>query len=995
VEQKKKNISISVAISLITLVASFLTSFIFTKFLLSREQIGDINYGLKTTADSFVSFVSIFTFGMSSTFIRFHKKYADDEKSVFSSFNLITSIISLIAIIFGLVLFILTINNKILDPSGGVYTQKQVNDFAAILVISISYVALSVFLGNSKWFLESTKKIVLIRIINLVVVILYPVLSTIFVLMGANMVVVTLIYSAVYLAGFLFYLFFRIKTVRTVEFFKIKNLKKTLIKEIIVFSFFVVLTSSIETFNHSIDKLVLTVSLQAASLTTIYQLSNTLNQVLLSLADIIYAPFLPYIADDVVSNNQEGVQKTYDKVSLLLLLLSFLIFTGFAACGREFVYIWVGEGKEMVYYFGTILFAIWPLYGMVKFTNSIQRLSAKHYKSTILYIISFILHIGITFAFVKLIGIWSCVIGTAIGSIFLGISFIFYNKKYLQLKQKSYLKNLLTLSVCSAISVGLTLLLSFTMKSNTFGLSNVYLLLVEGFVSVFLFSISIIIAYWKKTKYLFLRTFNDAYSINHYRKLSYLSLLKNKLLPFKDRVNKLFPIILILYFVFNFSSYYLGGLNLISSFVNSSVFTYSSKIISYFIIISYGLVFALANDCKIRLKNVLAFISVFIVSILSSIIVPKTISFVSINEYRWTVLTTFNLGLKDLFIGNLNWLIDLLIMFFYLYIFRQATTRKNLVVFMRFIVVFTLIECLYSFIFQYKDYLYFFSKASGDTSFNGYTTNLSGTFSSKNGFGFLLFQSIIASFYLTLYDYKIKPKLYWIPFAIFNIVNIFSLCKTSALASLIFDLFIFVSWLNKERKNNFKVFIATIVSILFVVGLIGFCFTPIMRRISFIDSLIKKVDEIFFVSGDATIRSRIILWEYALKLVKGPYLIFGYGKTASSYFLNVSSNFITHTFHNGILDILCSFGIFGVALYFYGIRHSYKEATLNAKQGIHKTLIVAIIVTTLLYGLMENVYLLISSSSTMLVFNVILSVSNEDGICKIEQGENNYVEISI
>jgi len=51
VEQKKKNISISVAISLITLVASFLTSFIFTKFLLSREQIGDINYGLKTTAD--------------------------------------------------------------------------------------------------------------------------------------------------------------------------------------------------------------------------------------------------------------------------------------------------------------------------------------------------------------------------------------------------------------------------------------------------------------------------------------------------------------------------------------------------------------------------------------------------------------------------------------------------------------------------------------------------------------------------------------------------------------------------------------------------------------------------------------------------------------------------------------------------------------------------------------------------------------------------------
>ena len=386
-EQKKKSISISVVISLVTLVVSFLTSFIFTKFLLSREQIGDVNYGLKTTADSFVSFVSIFTVGMSSTFIRFHKKYADDEKSVFSAFNLITSIISLVAIIFGLILFVLTINNKILNPAEGVYTQQQVNDFAAILVISISYVALSIVLGNSKWFLESTKHIVLIRFINLIVIFLYPVLSTIFVLMGANMVVVTLIYSFVYLAGFLSCLLFRIKKVKSLSFLKINSLKKSLIKEILVFSFFVILTSSIETFNFSIDKLVLTVSLQAASLTTMYQLGITLNQVLLSLADIIYAPFMPYIAEDVVSKNQDGIQKTYDRINLLLLLLSFLIFTGFASCGKEFVYIWVGKEKEIVYYFATILFGIWPLYGMVKFSNSVQRLSAKHYKSSILYVI--------------------------------------------------------------------------------------------------------------------------------------------------------------------------------------------------------------------------------------------------------------------------------------------------------------------------------------------------------------------------------------------------------------------------------------------------------------------------------------------------------------------------------------------------------------------------------------------------------------------------------
>lgn len=995
-EQKKKSISISVVISLFTLIASFLTSFIFTKFLLSCEQIGDINYGLKTTADSFVSFVSIFTVGMSSTFIRFHKKYADDEESVFSAFNLITLIISLIAIAFGVILFVLALNNIILDPAKGVYTQQQVDDFAAILAISISYVSLSVVLGNSKWFLESTKNIVFVRIINLIVVILYPVLSTIFVLMGANMVIVTLTYSATYLMGFLSYFFFRIKKVKSFKFIKINKLKKSLIYETLVFSLFVVLTSSIETFNHSIDKLVLTISLNAASLTTIYQLSITLNQVMLSLTDIIYAPFLPYIAEDVVSNNQDGVQKTYDRVNLLLLLLSFLIFTGFAVCGREFVYIWVGEQKEMVYYFSVLLFAIWPLYGTVKFSNSIQRLSAKHYKSTILFIMSFAIHVAITLIFVKSIGIWSCIVGTVAGNVFLGISFIFYNEKYLHIKQSLYLKNFLTLTICSMVTISLALALSHMIKTSFTDLSTIGILLIEGFISIVLFSVSIIIAYWKKAKDLFYRIYDDSYSMNRHGKVSFLTSIKNKLSEFKEPINKFFPIVLILYFVFNFASYYLGGLNPISALIESSAFKYSSKIVSYIIFIFYGIVFLLSNDCKVRLRHICIFAFVFGVSILSTIIVPKTVSFISANEYGFAVRTTFNLGLEDLVIGSLNWLIDLIVMFFYLYIFRQAVTRKNLIVFMRFVVVFTLIECLYTFIFQYHDYLYFFAKVTGDTSFNGYVTNLSGTFASKNGFGFLLFQSVIACLYLIVYEEnKIRRRVCWLFFVVFNIVNIFSLCKTSALASIVFSLLVFVSWLKQEKQKNSKIFIGILVLTVAMVGLIGLCFTPFARRIDFIDSFAKKIDEIFFLSGNATIKSRIILWGYALKLTEGPYLIFGYGKAASSYFLNVSSNFITHTFHNGILDILCSFGIFGVILYFYSIQYSYKETTLCTKPGIKKTLIFSVIIGTILYGLMENVYLLMSSSAIMLVPNVILSVSDDSGACSVKMRGETNAEISI
>ena len=154
--KKEKAIKLSVIISIATLICSFLTSFFFTRFLLSRPQIGDTNYGLKTTADSLTSFVSVFTFGLGTTFVRFSNKYKNSDE-VESSFNIITAILSLIAVVFGVVLLILAFNNKILDVEGGKYSQKQLDDFILILITSVCYTALSIFLGNSKWLLEKQK----------------------------------------------------------------------------------------------------------------------------------------------------------------------------------------------------------------------------------------------------------------------------------------------------------------------------------------------------------------------------------------------------------------------------------------------------------------------------------------------------------------------------------------------------------------------------------------------------------------------------------------------------------------------------------------------------------------------------------------------------------------------------------------------------------------------------------------------------------------------
>lgn len=981
-ELKNKKISISVVVSMITLAMSFLTSFLFVKFLLEQPQIGDVNYGLKTTADSFVSFVSIFTFGMSATFIRFHKKYHKQEMKVFSTFNAITTAILLVVLVFGFILVILTANNLILDPNKGVYTQKQVHDFLLILIISISFTGLSIVLVNSKWYLESTKHIVFVRIVELLVVVLYPVISVIFVLLGADMVLVTLIYSVVYLIGFFAYLFYRIKINKTLNFLSFKNYDKQLLREILIFSFFVLTISCVETLNHSVDKMILTITL-TASLTTIYQLSLTLNQVLLSLSHITYSPYIPYFADDLANGDFKNIQKSYDKVNFILLFLSFILLVGFVSVGKEFVLLWVGEGKELVYYFTIINFSTWPLYGMVRFSTSLHLLSDKHKWTSLYYILSFILHLTITFSLIKYIGVWACVIGTAVSNVSLGIIFIFYNKKNLKISQANYLIDFLKFTIISTISIFLCLLFGNIFRSIFETFNQVFGLLIKGLLAIILFMIFFTILYWKKVIHYSKLFLFDTYSLKYTGNQSYFTKIKSKLISNKHKINSKFSLFLILYFLFNFASYYLGGIESIGFIVNSTAFALFSKFFSYCIFLTYGTLFILANTINVERKYIIIFIFVFLVSVLSSLVIPKSISFTTINQYGWEIKATFEYGLYDIILGNINYLIDLTILFFYLFVFRQALSKRDILPFMKFIVYFTLIECMYTFIFQYDDYMYFFKSSTGSTFFGGYDTNLSATFLSKNGFGFLLFQSTIASFYLIKYSER-NSRLYWIPFVIIHIVNVFSLCKTSMISAFIFDIFIFTSFLLKIRRTKWKIFmgITSILGILFLFS--ALLFLDVFKSISFLNNIATKIKDMFIVSGYATIKSRMLIWKDAIKLMKGPYLILGYGKIGSAYFLNLSSNFTTSTFHNGILDVLCSFGIFGLMLYFFTIRFSYINCTKFEADKSNKTFILGVLISTLLYGMMENVYILFTSSTTMLVASVALLVSAKPNLLKGE-----------
>lgn len=985
-----KRISISIVISIVSLLFSILLTFVFNRFLLDQPQIGDVNYGLKSTVDSLTSFVSIFVLGMSSTFIRFHRKYENDEKSLFSSFNIVILSIAGFALLFGVVLVILSANNIILNTNNGMYSQKQVHDFIVILIVSLMYLLLSIGLSCNKWYLESVKSIIFVRVINLICIILYPVISIIFVLNGADMIGVTIIYSIVYLCGFTSYLIYRLVKTKFNNPFVIKGFKKEIIKEILFFSFFVVIASFIETFNHSVDKVILTIGFGAAY-TTLYQLSMSINQVLLSLCDTLYAPYVPYISDDAKDNDVQSTQKTYNKVSFILLLLSFTLIIGFFACGKDFVILWLGEGRVDVYYYALVIFLAWPVYGIAKFSLQIHRAYNKHYLSALLFIASFIIHLIVTFSLVWVIGVWACIVGTAVSMLFLGVSFIIYNKAKLSLEQKSTIYNIFKFCISALITCAIMFLFNHLIDKYLAS-SHLVLLLAKGFISIVVWCICLVAFFFRQVKKLYGKMFINVFdSSGNIIQESFYSKLKRKLQKKKEKINNLFSVVLIIYFVFNFASYYLGGIEPIKNIVSNSVFEYGTKFISYILIITYCIAFYISNNCsRNKIGTLLVFLTM-VACIVSAFVVPKEISIQLANKYNFIIELHFTAGFFDILIGIVNYAIDLFVMMFFVYYLRTAITYKQARLFLLFVIAFGVIECIYSFIFDFSDYQYFF-QTNPDTSsgFNGYTTNICGTFSSKNGFGFLLFGSFLASAFVF---YQQRKWYFVLPGVLIFAVSVFSLCKTALLSIIIFLIFVFAALLIHLKKTSKKGFWSLLLSSIAIIVFFGLIFTPLFRQISIFDKFAGKISSFFFVSGEATTRSRSIIWIQAMQLFKGPFIIFGYGKTVSLNMLSLATNMTTVSYHNVILNTLCCYGIIGLLIYFYNIYYVTTKVIFAVNKKTMVIVLLGIMFSSLMYGMMEVTTLFISSSSVLIVSNVLLTLHKEDKKTMI--GDNTYEEIYI
>lgn len=512
---EQNRINISVIIGTLSLIASMLTSIFFTPFLL--ERVGDSEYGLKSLADSFVSFATVFTTGISSVFIYFHKKYGvEGEGKVIGAFNIIFSVIAGVIIIFGLVLLGLTSAGILL--SSELYTAEQIHTFAVILAITILFTAASTILGVFRHYDESNKLLIIVRLIDLLVVVAYPTISIPLLLNGANIIVITSVYVSAQLGGYLAYAVFAIARRRknyreNPDISRISWPSFALIKEILVFSLATMLISAFVIINSSVDKIILG-AVSGAEAVTMFQLSWTLNSVLFSASSVLYVPYLPAATESYITGDMKKVQSIYTKGSTVLAFVAFSVLFGFIFAGQDFINAWVGEEKAEVYVNTIILFSTWPIYGIARFSDSLSKCANRQKVPIVIFGTGLALHLLITLSLVQLIGIWACFIGLSGSMLYMSIAFFVFDVKILKVNIVPLMRNLLKFIVAGAISLAISFLLDRFLLNGLYP-SNYWLsTIMKCLIFLFFWIGSLVALFWKETKAIFISIFVDQHLVD-------------------------------------------------------------------------------------------------------------------------------------------------------------------------------------------------------------------------------------------------------------------------------------------------------------------------------------------------------------------------------------------------------------------------------------------------------------------------------------------------
>lgn len=420
----RNELKIGSVLSITILILGSLVQIIYTPMYM--KYLGTSDYGIMSLARSLVNYVGILNMGIGSAILRYTVRYRtegkiEEEKALNGMFIIIFIFISIVA---SFVLIYLYIRIPHFFKESFTNTEL-IKTKQAFLVMGINLVIsfpLSVFSAN----IISREKFLYQRGLRLAATLLKPIIGASLMVKGFGLIPVVISMALITFCTYFFDLFYAVKLGMGINF---KNINWSVSKEIFAYSFFIFLNMIIDKINWEVDNVIIGKYIGTVAV-GLYSLSRIINQVYMGFSTSVSGVLFPRINKLLVEKKYNEINSMFLKIGRFQYILLGLISSGFLVLGKDFIYLWLGEGYEVVYKV--------VLLGMIPFTIdliqntgiSIMQAMNKHqfraYSSFVVAIINIFLSVYL----VKYYGILGCAFATGL-SFFIGqgiLANIYYHK---------------------------------------------------------------------------------------------------------------------------------------------------------------------------------------------------------------------------------------------------------------------------------------------------------------------------------------------------------------------------------------------------------------------------------------------------------------------------------------------------------------------------------------------------------------------------------------
>ncbi|MDT2757490.1 oligosaccharide flippase family protein [Enterococcus asini] len=452
-------------LSYVNIILKNITNFLYVPILL--RLVGQADYGLFQMTNSVTSSLTILSMGLSSAYVKFYIDYKTKEKEeeikkLNGLYLVLFILISIIALIIGI---ILTFNTSRLF--GNSLSEREIKlteklMFILVLNIAITFPS-SVFdsniMVNQHFVFQQSRKIFQ--------TILVPVLSIALIYLGFGILAVGLTQLFITFV----YLIINIRYCRKKLAMKFifHGFTKPLIKQLLAFSFFILLNQIVDLINNNAPNFVIGMVRGARDVAT-FAIALQIKNMFFMLSTSLSSVFVPQVNEYVSSNKPtEVLTDLMIRVGRIQMTILFFILGGFIIIGRFFISIWAGSENMDAY----LLIILMVLPSIIPLSQNvgieIQRAQNKHIFRSVSYSIFAVFNIVITYFGAKYFGLIGASFGYIFSIIFAnGLLMNWYYHTKLFLDMKMFWKNSLPVILPFMVATGILLVFQVYIPVNSY-----------------------------------------------------------------------------------------------------------------------------------------------------------------------------------------------------------------------------------------------------------------------------------------------------------------------------------------------------------------------------------------------------------------------------------------------------------------------------------------------------------------------------------------------